>query len=191
MILDPSRRQGAPNPGVRIISGSSGTTRARGQMPASGRCTSSARTSPAVREAVVSAAAACPRRTSAAGFKHHRHPSRDDPESSQDRCLKSTQIARKFIDPPKSVADPDYSTEDALLTVRQSTMAACGSVAPGFDIHDPSTLQRSRTGRGRLHARLSFPVRVAGHPASIEPSKSKRVSRALSRFLLPTGMGSS
>ena len=43
----------------------------------------------------------------------------------------------------------------------------------------PFTLRRSRIGRGQLRGWPSYPDREAGHRASIEPSKSKLVLRAL------------
>ena len=83
--------------------------------------------------------------------------------------------------------------KDALWTVRRIrrwSLAAREVQAPEFSTFAiPTTLQRSRTGRGRLRGRLSFPDQVAGHRVSIEPSKSKLVWRAFTRFLPPTGAG--
>src|SRR6266436_4818926 len=94
----------------------------------------------------------------------------------------------------RSAADPSTTPlKDALSTVqkiRRWPLAVQEVQAPAFTTFAiPSTLQRSRTGRGRPRERPFFPDPVAGHRASIEPSKNKLVWRALSKFLPPTGKG--
>ena len=162
--------------------------------------TSSARTSPAVRQALVvwrrhvrGERRRTVIRTSSTS------PTRRTRGSSPRSCSKCTtpRIARNSsLSRQKSAAGSStIPLKDALWTVRtirRWPLAAREVQAPGFTTFAiPSTLQRSRTGRGRLRGRLSFPDQVAGHRASIEPSKSKLVWRASSRFLPPTGKGTS
>ena len=84
----------------------------------------------------------------------------------------------------------DFSTERCAADRPDNpTMLACGSRGTGtrvYDIRDLLHPKRSRTGRVRLRGRRSFPDQAAGRRASIEPSKSKPVWRASSRFLPPT-----
>ena len=103
----------------------------------------------------------------------------------------------KFLAEPTEVGGGtlDYSTERCALdrpTIRRWSLAAQRLQALAFTtfaIH--SILPRSRTGRGRLRERPSFPDPAVGHRASIKPSKSKLVWRALSKFLPLTGKGTS
>ncbi len=106
----------------------------------------------------------------------------------------------KFLaEPPEVGGGPlDYSTERcAVDRPINPTMAACGSRGTGtrvYDIRDPlhpAEIAYWKGGRGRLRERPFFPDPVAGHRASIEPSKNKLVWRALSKFLPLTGKGTS
>jgi hypothetical protein len=88
----------------------------------------------------------------------------------------------------------DYSTERCAVDrpINPTPLAVQEAQAPAFTTFAiPSTLQRLRIGRGQLRERPFFPDPVAGHRASIEPSKNKLVWRALSKFLPLTGKGTS
>ena len=168
--------------------------------PPTGARTSSARTSPAVRQALVVWRRHVPgERRRTVIRTSSTSPTRRTPRSSPRSCSKCTTppIASMFLNEPPEVGGGalDYSTERCVRTVRtirRCSLAAREVQAPEFSTFAiSSTLKRSRTGRGRLRGRLSFPDQVAGRRASIEPSKSKLVWRTFTRFLPPTGTGAS
>ena len=161
--------------------------------------TSSARTSPAVRQALVVWRRHVRGERRPYGYSNviditdetnPKNRLQDHARSARPRELREIpQLSRQKSAAGSSTIPP----KDAPWTVRRIRrwpLAAREVQAPGsttFAIL--STLQRSRTGRGRLRGRLSFPDQVAGGRVSIEPSKSKLVWRAFVKVPAADGKG--
>jgi hypothetical protein len=133
-------------------------------------------------------AAACARGASAYGYSNVI----DITDDTNPRIVSKTMLevhdpanCSKFLAEPPEVGGGilDYSTERcALDRPRNPTLAACGSRGTGtrvYDIRDPRHSAEIAYWKGPAPRRAFLPDPVAGHRLSIEPSKSKRVWRAL------------